>query len=84
MPREIQDDENTVWSLAEAYAGLKSDADSAEPNPAARVKGEDDKVYVIATPSGGAQTVRLELPTDWEESLSDEQILDEIKQHQQS
>lgn len=84
MAKEIQDKENTTWSLIEAYAGLKSDSDDDAPNPAAKVKGNDDKVYVIATPSGGAQTVRLELPTDWETSLSDQQIFDEIKNHQQT
>ncbi len=81
--KEIQDSENTTWSCVEAYAGLKTDSDDA-PNEAARVKGADDKVYVVATPSGGAQTVRLELPTNWENEFSDEQLLDEIKKQQQS
>lgn len=81
MPKEIQDNENTTWTLVEAYAGLKSDDDN-EPNEAARIKGTD-KLRVVATPSGGAQTVRLELPDDWENSLSDEQLLDEIRKEQQ-
>lgn len=81
MSKEIQDNENTVWTLAEAYAGLKSEDDN-EPNEAARIKGTD-KVRVVATPSGGAQTVRLELPVDWENNFSDEQLLDEIRKGQQ-
>ena len=81
--REIQDSENTTWSCVEAYAGLKTESDD-KPNEAARVKGAGDKVHVVATPSGGAQTVRLELPTAWEDDLSNEQLLDEIRKAQQT
>lgn len=81
--REVQDSENTVWSCVEAYAGLKSESDDSI-NEAARVKGASDKIHVVATPSGGAQTVRLELPTAWETDWSDEQLLDEIKKAQQN
>lgn len=81
--REVQDSENTVWSCVEAYAGLKTETDD-EVNQAALVKGTDDKLHVVATPSGGAQTVRLELPLNWETEISDEQLLDEIRKQQQA
>jgi hypothetical protein len=79
MPREINDKE-TAWSLVQAYAGLKEDDE--ETSDAAWVEGTTDSVYVVATPSGGAQTVRLQLKSDWKESLSDEELLEEIKSQQ--
>ena len=80
MPREIIDKEETTWSLVQAYAGLKEP--DGELSDAARVAGTKDAVYVVATPSGGAQSVRLQLKSDWESSLSDEELLEEIKTHQ--
>ena len=76
MPREINDTE-TTWSLVQAYAGLKGD--NEEKSDAAQVEGTEDLVHVIATPSGGAQTVRLKLAGDWENKLSDDELLSEIK-----
>lgn len=80
MAREVHDGE-TVWSLAQAYAGLEDKA-TEEKSDAAQVEGKDDSVYVVATPNGGAQSIRLELKTSWEESLSDEDLLSEIKTQQ--
>jgi hypothetical protein len=80
MPREIRDEEGTVWNCVQAYAGLNGD--NEEKAEAASVEGAEDLVQVIATPSGGAQTIRLELKSDWEESLSDEEILDKIREKQ--
>ena len=79
MPREINDN-GTTWSLAQAYAGLAEN--SAAAPDAAQVEGAADLVHVVATPSGGAQTVRLQLETDWEKSLSDEELLERIKSEQ--
>ena len=76
MPREIQDGEGTTWSCIQAYAGLSNNAEKRE---AARVEGAPDLVEVVCTPSGGAQTVRLKLAGDWENKLSDEELLSEIK-----
>ena len=75
MPREVRDAEGTAWSCVQAYAGLSSDP---EKDAAARVDGAPDRYHVVCTPSGGAQSVRLELPGEWEESLSDEELLGEI------
>jgi hypothetical protein len=75
MPREVQDNENTIWSCVEAYAGLKT---AGEETPDAAVD-ENQMVEVVCTPSGGAQTVRLKLKSDWETALSDEDLLAQIQ-----
>lgn len=74
MPREVSDGEGTTWSCVEAYAGLAENGKS----DAARVEGTD-RYRVVCTPSGGAQTVELELSGGWDESLSDEALLKEIR-----
>ena len=76
MPREVQDGEGTTWSCIQAYAGLSNDAEKRE---AALIEGAPNLVEVVCTPSGGAQTVRLQLASDWENKLSDEELLNEIK-----
>ena len=74
MTREIQA-ENTTWKLNQAYAGLQ-ELHSADKNAAQK----DGLVWVVATPDGGAQSVRLHLPLDWE-SLKDDELLAEIAKH---
>lgn len=77
MPREVQNtNEGITWTCIQAYAGLSNDAEKQE---AARVEGEPDLVEVVCTPSGGAQTVRLQLQGDWESRLSDEDLLNKIE-----
>ena len=73
MPHEIRHDK-TLWSLAQAYAGLK-ELETARPNAGQR----DGLVWVVATPDGGAQSVRLHLPSNWEE-LDDAELLERIVQ----
>jgi hypothetical protein len=73
MPREVTDGEGTTWTLVEAYAGLSEDGKSE----AARVEGTDN-YRVIATPTGGAQTVELELPAGWSDNLSDDDLVGRI------
>lgn len=77
MPREIQD-ENTIWSLAQAYAGLE-ELHSARKD----VAHKDGLVWVIATPGGGAQSVRLHLSENWEDKSSDEDLLAAIADNAQ-
>lgn len=74
MAREVTDGEGTAWSCVEAYAGLSEDGKS----DAARVEGTD-RFRVVCTPTGGAQTVELELAAGWEEKLSDEELTREIE-----
>ncbi|HST95102.1 MAG TPA: hypothetical protein VLJ78_10030 [Microvirga sp.] len=76
MAREITDAEGTTWSCIQAFAGLGNDPEKAD---AARVEGAGDRLQVVCTPSGGARSLRLELPEDWEKRLSDEDLLRAIR-----
>jgi hypothetical protein len=69
--REVTDRNNTAWTLVQAYAGLDSDTAAKATQLA---EGEDGMVQVVCTPSGGAQTRRLELRKDWFEQLTDEEL----------
>jgi hypothetical protein len=76
MPREVTDPDGITWTCIQAFSGLGKDPDKME---AARVDGEEDAFQVMCTPSGGAQSVRIELPGDWEQAISEEQLLDMIQ-----
>lgn len=75
--REVTDREQTVWSCVQAYAGMGESA-AAEAMLEKRA-AEGRGVPVVCTPTGGAQSVRLELPADWAERLSDEELLARIE-----
>ncbi len=75
MGREIVDN-GVTWSCIQAFAGLGNDPDKVA---AALVKGSDHLLYVACTPSSGAKSVRLELPTDWEDTMSDSEMLQRIR-----
>jgi hypothetical protein len=74
--REVQDAENITWTCVQAFAGTSGQA-AAEA--AERVESADGKVPVVCTPSGGKQSVRLELDKDWAEELSDKNLLAAIE-----
>ena len=76
MSRDVTDADGTTWTCIQAFAGLRADADKAE---AARVDGAPDHVHVVCTPSGGAKSVRVQLPEAWEQQLSDEKLLQLIR-----
>ena len=80
MPREVSGEDGTVWSCVEAYAGL---SDEGNTEAAARA-ADGDGLAVVCTPSGGAKSVRLELPADWEQSLDDGQLLREIESRRET
>jgi hypothetical protein len=69
--REITDSENTRWTCVQAFAGVKGKAAEQATELSESPEGT---VPVVCTPSGGAQTVRLELPINWFEGLSDDQL----------
>jgi hypothetical protein len=75
MPREVKDADGVTWSCIQAFAGLGQDAEKKE---AARVDGSRNRFHVVCTPSGGAKSVRVELPGNWEKGLSDEELLQAI------
>lgn len=72
IQREVQDSENVTWTCVQALSGLSGEA-AAEA--AERVESEEGKVPVVCTPSGGEQSVRVELPKGWEKQMSDEDLL---------
>jgi hypothetical protein len=76
MPREAIDAQGITWTCIQAFAGLGNDPEKTD---AARVDGTRDQVHVVCTPSGGAKSVRLELPGDWEKSISDDALLQAIR-----
>ena len=71
MSREVTDSDGITWSCIQAFAGLGNDPEKTD---AARVDGAEDHVHVVCTPSGGAKSVRLELPGDWERTMSDDAL----------
>ncbi|WP_414476289.1 hypothetical protein [Microvirga sp. M2] len=57
-------------------SGFGNDPEKLE---AAHVDGGFDAFQVVCTPSGGAQSVRIEMPGDWEGQASDDQLLKAIE-----
>jgi hypothetical protein len=72
IQREVQDSENVTWSCVQALSGLSGEA--AE-EAAERVESGEGTVPVVCTPSGGEQSIRVELPKRWAEKMSDEDLL---------
>jgi hypothetical protein len=73
--REVQDEENTRWTCVQAFAGVGG---ALAEKAAERAESEDGTVTVVCTPSGGEQTLRLELRSDWSELMSDDDLLSAI------
>ncbi|UOQ75517.1 hypothetical protein MUN84_12525 [Hymenobacter sp. 5516J-16] len=69
--REVTDSHNTTWTCVQAYAGVETAATAEAVERSATNQGG---VTVVCTPRGGAQTVRLELASDWQQNLSDEEL----------
>ena len=80
MERVVSDRNGITWTCIQAFTGL---SDQAEHQEAAQVKGQDDTYWVVCTPSGGAQSVRLKLSGDWERAYSDEALLRKIAEQSQ-
>jgi hypothetical protein len=75
--REVTDRQNTTWTCVQAYTGGL--ASQATEQATQRAETDDGTVTVVCTPSGGAQTVRLELQSNWLENLSDEELTTAIQ-----
>ena len=75
--REVQDADGVTWKCVQAFAGL---SDAAAAKDAART--DEGKLQVVCTPSGGARSVRVELPERWEQ-LEDAKLLAAIHAAQQ-
>ncbi len=76
MTREVSDPEGISWTCIQAFAGLGGNGEKTE---AARVEGAEDRFHVVCTPSGGAKSVRIELPRDWKTAISDEDLVRAIR-----
>lgn len=74
--REIQGNDNTIWTCTQAFSGTNGDAGKK----AAEKVTSEGKVVVICTPSGGEQTIRLELPEGWEKEMSDAALMDALRE----
>jgi hypothetical protein len=74
--REVQDDENITWTCVQPFTGGASEAAEAA---AEKLESGDGKVPVVCTPSGGRQSVRMELVKDWAERMSDDELLAAIR-----
>ena len=77
--REVTDKEGTRWTCVQAFSALEGKAGEI----AAELSETDEgKVQVVCTPSGGAQTVRLDLEQNWLEELPDEELVAAIESEQ--
>ncbi|MHC2990973.1 hypothetical protein OB13_05030 [Pontibacter sp. HJ8] len=73
--REVTDTENTTWTCVQAYGQLSN----GNAEKAAEItQDENGHVPVVCTPSGGAQTVRLQLPENWMEQTPDDELVAKI------
>jgi hypothetical protein len=77
--REVQGQDNTIWSCIQAFAGSNGDA---AKEASQKAEQQNDNVTVICTPSGGAQTIRLDLPKDWAIKMSDDELINAISASQ--
>jgi hypothetical protein len=77
--RAVTDQDNITWTCVQAYAGLNNETSERATEIS---QDEEGHVSVICTPSGGAQSVRLELSPDWAEAVPDEELLKAIGEQQ--
>jgi len=66
--RTVHAEDGTDWTLAQALVGTDDERDASD---------DEGTVPVVATPSGGAQSVRLALAPDWAD-LDDGALLDAL------
>jgi hypothetical protein len=73
--RQVQDDNNTIWQCVQAFSGMSSDAAKKAEE---LLDNPSEQVPVICTPSGGAQSVRLQLNKNWIDDMNDDALLNAI------
>ena len=74
--REIRDSENVQWQCVQPLSGsAKTEQLSQEI-----LTTKDSQIEIVCTPSKGAMSVRIEVPIGWENELSDEQLLEKVKE----
>ena len=72
--RDVTDSDGLVWACVQAYAGL-GESDAAQ---VAAEHTDGDTVTVVCTPTGAAQTVRLDLAPAWGEAMDDDALAEAI------
>jgi hypothetical protein len=72
--REVQDSDKIRWKCVQVFSGTNGEA----AQTAQQITENDGTVEVVCTPSGGAQTVRLNLLPNWTENLKDEDLIRHI------
>lgn len=70
--REVQDGDDVRWTCVQAMGGLGG---AAAELAAEKLESERGTLPIVCTPSGGAQSVRVELPRDWIDSVDDDALL---------
>ena len=75
IQREVTDTEDTRWACVQAFS-MTQGKTSAKAEKMS--EDESGKVSVVCTPTGGAQTVRLELTPGWEEEMTDDNLIEAI------
>lgn len=73
--REVQTQDNVIWTCVEALSGVESKtAEQARTT----IQEKNGTVPVVCTPNGGEQSIRLQLPPQWQDSCSDDELIDAI------
>ncbi len=78
--REVTDKENVKWTCVQAYSGMQ---EKLSEKAAEIIENGDGRIPVVCTPTGGAQSVRLELQNNWIEQLQDDELIDAIAKAQE-
>lgn len=77
--REVQTPDGTRWQCVEAMINNAEQNDNKTPG-----HNVPDRVTVVCTPSGGEQTVRIELQKDWMNAVPDEELVKSINEAKQN
>jgi hypothetical protein len=73
--REVQAHDNVIWTCVEALSGGEG---KTVAQAGAHIQDENGTVPVVCTPNGGERSVRLQLPSRWQDTCSDDEVLDAI------
>ena len=74
--REVQGTDNVTWTCVQPFGAI---SEGAAAEAAEKIESAAGTLPVVCTPRGGEQSVRIELPKDWAERLSDADLLAAIE-----
>jgi hypothetical protein len=78
--REVTTPDNTKWVCVQALSGSINPEHTEKA--AELAENEAGNVPVVCTPTGGAQSVRLQLPANWFKSVPDKELIKKIGEAQ--